>query len=555
MVGIFQLFGFSFIFWMTAGLLRFIFETLGKLRAAPRTQSRAHLTLAAFGGVGISASLFVLLFIGFGLDEALAAEVVLPAIAITTFILWATCTCAGAYLAARIYMHEPYTVAISVGLGTVAASLALLAFAQVTLGIAEEALWRQAAWALLTIGASLLGGHIANALNALERERSEVRSKLAEAARIKPKDVAVLIAAHNEELSIGTTVRSVLQFVKPEQVYVASDGSSDGTVDIVRSLKCTAINIQPNRGKAGALAHVLEKRKLLDSYKAIFLLDADMQVAPDFLARALPAFDDPRVAAVSGFFDTLWPRHFIPEWRLLVPAYRIRLWRVLQFLVRYGQTWQYFNASPIVPGGASIYRSSVLREIRIDAPGLIIEDFNMTFEMHHKNLGIGIFEPTARVLDQEPYSINDFVKQIKRWYLGYFQTIRLHGIWPSMFCFFTYFFTLEMIISALAFLVLPLFLLELVMSGRETLFIDIGFGGYSVTLFGVLLGIFVFDYLITVVVAMIERKPMLLFYGLFFFPVRFIEAAIFLYTIPVALFSTSDGKWVSPKRIAFESKS
>lgn len=551
MVGIFQLFGVSFLFWMAAGFLRFVFETLGRLRSAPRSPSRIHLTLSAFGGVGISSSLFILFFLGSGLDQALRGDEALPAIILAVFVLWSTCIAIGAYLAARIYIHEPYVVAFAVGLGTVAASLALLTLANVT-GIAEDALWRQAAWAVLTLASALLGGHIATALNALERERKAAREKEAETARITPDDVAVLIAAHNEELSIGSTVKSVLKFVKPEQVFVASDGSSDKTVDIVRSLKCHAENIQPNKGKAGALAYVLKKEKLMEKYKAVFLLDADMQVAKDFLARALPKFDDPRVAAVTGYFDTLWPKHILPQWRLLIPAYRIRLWRVLQFLVRYGQTWEYINASPIVPGGASIYRSDVLKKIQIDAPGLIIEDFNMTFEMHHKGLGFSVFEPSARVLDQEPYSIRDFTKQIRRWYLGYFQTIRRHGYWPSLFCSFTYFFTIELIVSALAFLLLPFLLLELLATNSETLYVSFGFGGYTITIVGVLLAIIVFDYLMTVVVAMIEKKPQLLFYGLFFFPIRYLEMIVFLYAIPVALFGKSDGKWKSPKRIAFE---
>lgn len=551
MVGIFQLFGISFLFWMAAGFLRFVFETLGKLRATPRKPSRLLLTLSAFSGVAVSASLFLVLFLGFHLDQALQSATALPAIVITTFVIWATCVTTGAFIAARISIHQPYFVALTVGLGTVAASLALLALANAT-GFAGDALWRQVVWAALTLASALFGGHIATALNALEREKREDRAKKAESARILPEDVAILIAAHNEELSIGSTVKSVLKFAKPENIYVASDGSSDDTVDIVRSLKAHAENIQPNRGKAGALAYVVKKQKLLENYKAIFLLDADMQVRKDFFARALPAFDDPRVAAVSGYFETLWPRHWIPEWRLLIPAYRIRLWRVLQFLVRYGQTWKYINASPIVPGGASIYRTSVLKHIQIDAPGLIIEDFNMTFEMHHKNLGFSVFEPSARVLDQEPYSIHEFVKQIKRWYLGYFQTIRRHGVWPSLFCLFTYFFTIELIVSALAFLLLPFFLLELLASRSESLYISFGFGGYTITLLGVLLAIIVFDYLMTIVVAMIEKKPMLLFYGLFFFPIRYIEMVIFLYTIPVALLGKSDGKWTSPKRIAFD---
>ncbi len=552
MVGIFQLFGVSFLFWMAAGFLRFVFETLGRLRDAPRSASRVTLALAAFGGIGISTSIFFLIFVGFGLAATLRTESALPAFILASFLVWLACIGLGAYLATRIYVYEPYMVSGFVGVGTAGLAILLLVVAGVRVTDMLDSLGWETAWFVGTLTSALLGGHIAAALNALERERNAKRAEAAVTSRITADRIAVLIAAHNEELSIGTTVKSVLKFVKPEQVFVASDGSSDGTVDIVRSLGAHADDIQPNKGKAGALAHVLKKKKLLEKYDAVFLLDADMQVNKDFLVRALPAFDDPNTAAVTGYFDTLWPKHYIPQWRLLIPAYRIRLWRVLQFLVRYGQTWKYINASPIVPGGCSIYRSSVLKKIDVDAPGLIIEDFNMTFEMHHKHLGISVFEPSARVLDQEPYSIRDFTKQIKRWYLGYFQTMKRHGIWPSMFCFVTYFFTFELIVSALGFIILPFFLLELLMSGSQTLYISVGVAGYTITLLGVVMAIIVFDYFMTVVVAMIEKKPMLLVYGLFFFPIRYLEMVVFLYAIPVALFGKSDGKWKSPKRIAFD---
>ena len=66
----------------------------------------------------------------------------------------------------------------------------------------------------------------------------------------------------------------------------------------------------------------------------------------------------------------------------------------------------------------------------------------------------------------------------------------------------------------------------------------------STILFGVALP----DLAITVLVAVLERKPsMLLFAG--FFPVmRVIDAALGLYAIPLAFRSRSNGRWKSPAR-------
>ena len=46
----------------------------------------------------------------------------------------------------------------------------------------------------------------------------------------------------------------------------------------------------------------------------------------------------------------------------------------------------------------------------------------------------------------------------------------------------------------------------------------------------------------------IEKKLLLLFYGLGFVFLRYLDAILFLYTLPLAFRIRSDGKWVSPNR-------
>jgi hypothetical protein len=52
------------------------------------------------------------------------------------------------------------------------------------------------------------------------------------------------------------------------------------------------------------------------------------------------------------------------------------------------------------------------------------------------------------------------------------------------------------------------------------------------------------------VVAVVERQPRLLLFGLFFPLLRLLDAAIGLYAVPVAWLSASSGRWKSPARRA-----
>lgn len=552
MLGIFQMFGISFLFWVIIGCLRFIFETLHALRESSHAASLLNLFVAVIGGVGVAQSLFLLIILSIGTPESLA-DAALSAFVVAGFIIWEACVILGSYLATRIYIHRPYTVAFGVGLGCLAAGVFLLALVNVRFTFTETAMTWQFFWVGTTLLGALLGGHLAYAFNALERERAARRKTDAEHYGITPDEVAVVMAAYNEELTVGATIESLCGITKPQHIYVGSDGSTDNTADVVRSHGANILDIRPNGGKAKALTATLEHFDLFDRYKAVFFVDADLKVDKDFYRYALPQFNDPDIVAIVGHAVSLWPQHFLPRWHLLFTAYRIRLWRVLQFCLRYGQTWKYTNVSPIVPGGGSIYRTSALRHIRIHVPGMVIEDFNMTFNIHHQKLGKIGFHPGSYVWDQEPYSLRDYVKQITRWYTGYFQTVRHHGLWWGWFPFATAFFTLELLVGSVFFLLTPLFLFELFMSGQTE--IAPGFGLLSpITLFTVLVTIFVVDYVVTIVVALIEKKPLIILYGLGFFFLRYVEAAVFLYTMYVGLIKkpTGDGRWVSPKRVAFQ---
>lgn len=371
-------------------------------------------------------------------------------------------------------------------------------------------------------------------------------------------DLAVLMPAHNEELVIGESLAAITALLPQENVHVISDFSTDGTVAIACAAGVNVLETPTNAGKAGALTQALHEGGLLDRYAAVMILDADTQLHPRYFDRALPMLDDPGVVAVAGCAHTRWQRSLGPVGTVIV-SHRQRVYALTQMLLKYGQTWRGISATHIVPGFASIYRTAALRRIEIDAPGLVIEDFNMTFEIHNKGLGRVAFHPGAIAYTQDPASYGDYVRQMQRWSLGLWQTLRRHR--PRRFVFGLSLMAMitELATSSVAFLLLPFVTLLLALHslpGGADLPVIGAVGGAVASEIGftqLLLIIVLPDYAITAVVAITERRPHYLIAGLFFIPMRVTDAAVALSSLPKAWRTQSTGQWTSPTRRAVAS--
>ncbi len=370
-------------------------------------------------------------------------------------------------------------------------------------------------------------------------------------ASLSVADVAVVIPAHNEEVALPKCLAALTAIVPPSQIHVASDGSRDRTVAIAREAGCNVLDIQPNGGKAKALASAIDKFGLCERYKAVLIQDADSEIDPHYLENALPLFDDPRNVVVAGHVLSRWRNQFWPSLDMLYAAYRTRLYRLLQAAFQYGQTWRWTNVSYIAPGFASMYRASVLKHIEITAPGLVIEDFNMTFEVQRKRLGRIAYTPKARCSSEDPFTLNDYRKQVQRWYLGFWQTVRRHGVWPSLFWLSLGTLLVELLtISALA-LALPVMLALYLAAGIEVPAFSLLDMNIEMTSPVPLIVLFLAaDYTLTMVVSVVERRPSMLLYGLLFPLIRLLDAALFWRALITSFVAKSDGRWISPQRYA-----
>lgn len=366
------------------------------------------------------------------------------------------------------------------------------------------------------------------------------------------RDVAVLMAAYNEELVIAKSIESLLRLVPAENIYIISDGSKDRTAQIAQDMGVHVYE-PANSGKAGALQKGLTHFHLAERYVGVLFVDADTIISPDYLTYALPYLEDTRVAAVAGFAKTLWSPNTTTFGSLYVLAHRERVYLLVQYLIKYAQAWFGVSVTPIVPGFCSLYRASILEHIDIAAPGLVIEDYNMTFEVHKKKLGKVIMDHRVFGNTQDPDNFHDYYKQVRRWHLGFWQTVRRHGFWPSLFSFSLLLYIAEVLLSTASLVLLLPFLVAV---GVYQL-LGPQYGGFlsgvlgNVDLNAIWVGVAVLlciDYLLSLAVAIIFRRPQYIWYGLAFIVLKYVDAWTFVSTFPRAFFERSSGAWISPVR-------
>lgn len=367
--------------------------------------------------------------------------------------------------------------------------------------------------------------------------------------------VAVLMPAHDEEVVIADSLAAITALVPADQVYVVSDGSTDRTVELAEAAGVHVIATATNVGKAGALEEAIRRFDLVERFDHVLFLDADTRVQPGYFEAALPLFADPGVAAVAGAVRSAWDGDRLSLIGKILVCHRQRIYALSQRLIKYGQTWRRLNATHIVPGFASVYRTDVLPHIDMNPPGLVIEDFNMTFELYRRRLGRVGFTLDAVAETQDPERLIDYVRQTRRWSLGLWQTVRRLPPRPSLFGGMLVLLLLELVTAAISFLLLPLLVVVLVLPEITPAALTWPVEGplhtalaAHLNLPALLFGMLAPDLLLTCLVVLIERRTRFLAAFLAFPVMRLIDAYLALRTVVPGMRRRSDGRWTSPAR-------
>lgn len=119
--------------------------------------------------------------------------------------------------------------------------------------------------------------------------------------------LSVLIPARNEEARIGQTLDALLASRGVDlEILVMDDHSSDRTADIVQGIAAWDPRVRLLQSPAlpsgwAGKQHACHRLAEHASHPVLVFLDADVEVAPDGLARAAAFLDDSGADLVSGF--------------------------------------------------------------------------------------------------------------------------------------------------------------------------------------------------------------------------------------------------------------
>jgi glycosyltransferase involved in cell wall biosynthesis len=134
-------------------------------------------------------------------------------------------------------------------------------------------------------------------------------------ARVQPwrKDAAytpsisIVVAVHNEEKVLSTFLSSLLSLEYPSEnveILIASDGSSDGTNEIIETYAARHLQIKPiffadQRGKIPVINDAVRVAK----GEILFFADADVTFSPNTLLAHAQHYVDRFVGAVAGDYQ------------------------------------------------------------------------------------------------------------------------------------------------------------------------------------------------------------------------------------------------------------
>ncbi|GAA2611376.1 glycosyltransferase family 2 protein [Actinomadura fulvescens] len=226
--------------------------------------------------------------------------------------------------------------------------------------------------------------------------------------------VTIIVPAHNEERGLPATLESLLRQTAPaEEIIVVDDGSSDRTGEVARSYGVTVLRPEHNLGsKARAQNHALPHCQT----DLVVAVDADTVLAPDYVERLKPAFDDPDVVIAAGNVQTRFTRTIWERGRSIEYLFGFHFHRPIQAGA----------ASPMVCSGCcSAFRRETLVAFGGFPERTIVEDMDVTWSWQ-----IGgrkaVYVSDAVAWAADPETLTYLRKQVWRWMAGFFQNVRLH---------------------------------------------------------------------------------------------------------------------------------
>lgn len=235
--------------------------------------------------------------------------------------------------------------------------------------------------------------------------------------RVKP-HVAILIAARNEEKSIGDCLASIVKVNYPKdllEVWVGNDSSEDNTGPIVQEFAAQypfihLFTITTNLGSAKAKGNVLAHLVQQSTSPYLFVTDADIGVPKEWISNLLPQLQQENRGIVSGTTLVDGPSSFAKwqglEW-CLGNGYLIGLDQLGMKSTAVGNNMCFTREAYMATGG---YESM---------PFSVTEDFQLFNAIRQKGFSsLNMLEPKSLTISTAQKDLVSFLHQRKRWMIG-----------------------------------------------------------------------------------------------------------------------------------------
>ena len=240
-----------------------------------------------------------------------------------------------------------------------------------------------------------------------------VFSKSAErqyAAGFEP-EVALIIAAYNEEDYIEDKIKNTLALDYPEQklsVYFITDGSNDRTPDIIQKYpRFTLLHEPARRGKAAAMNRAINYIR----EPFVVFCDANTVLNTACIKELVKFYADPRVGAVAGE-----KKIYQPLQAKAASAGEGLYWKYESFLKKQDSD---FHTVVGAAGELFSVRSALYQPIE---EGVLIEDFVLSLRIAQKGYLVK-YAPAAYAEEVSSASIKDEQKRKIRISAGGFQAM------------------------------------------------------------------------------------------------------------------------------------
>ncbi|MFF7751941.1 bifunctional polysaccharide deacetylase/glycosyltransferase family 2 protein [Streptomyces sp. NPDC007971] len=226
--------------------------------------------------------------------------------------------------------------------------------------------------------------------------------------------VSVVVPAFNESAGIEAAVRSLAASDHPVEIIVVDDGSTDGTADLVESLRLPGVRVirQQNAGKPAALNTGLAAA----TCELVVMVDGDTVFEPDTVRTIVQPFADPRVGAVSG------------NAKVVNRGGLLGRWQHIEYVVGFNLDRRLFDLAecmPTVPGAVGAFRRRALLDLGGVSDVTLAEDTDLTMALCRDGWRV-VYEEGAVAWTEAPASLGALWRQRYRWCYGTLQAMWKH---------------------------------------------------------------------------------------------------------------------------------